>query len=114
MSALQLKNLSNETLMDIAPSVLGASKISEEKSRLLKQIKKESELVGVKELAFMMNHLELRSICDDFIKVEYKEGTNRNNKMHSLENCLIHYSIIFLSMNIPEKYFRVYSCNLHQ
>jgi len=39
------------------------------------------ELVGVKELAFMMNHLELRSICDDFIKVEYKEGTNRNNKM---------------------------------
>merc|ERR1711879_191022 len=34
-----------------------------------------------KELAFMMNNMELRDICDSYLQVEYKEGANRNNKI---------------------------------
>lgn len=80
--ALQLKELSNETLKEIAPVALThCSKIPTKKTSIIKEFKEETKQAGVKELAFMMNNLELKEICDNYIQVEYKAGANKNNKM---------------------------------
>lgn len=80
-STFAFDQLSEDTILEIAPKAVGLVEEDENPEDLVKELIRETQDQGIKELAFMMKSLELKDICDKHLHVEYKQGANKNNKM---------------------------------